>query len=90
MECMCSLWTQPAHRVEVLCTGIILHSDTAKQRLAVGRFTTPILGTQMLPKILYIYYHYLSETATELFITYCFPMALGTAIKIEIKAVSEL
>jgi len=27
----------PPHRVGVLCMGFILHSDTAKERFAVGR-----------------------------------------------------
>ena len=89
---MCSLLTQPAHRVEVLCTGIILHPDTAKQRLAFGRFTTLILGTQMLPS----YYQYYMITCLKLLLNYylLLPMPLGIAIKLgqkkKKKAVSEL
>jgi len=29
-------FVDPPHRVGVLCMGVILHSDTAKQRFAIG------------------------------------------------------
>ena len=73
--CVCG--PDPSHRVGVLCMGVVLHSDTAKQRFALGRLNSHFRNSKMWSR--YSHDHVL--TAAKLLSTASSHLALRLGLK---------